>query len=143
MGLARKICILLSLVGLVALASIAFIKLQSRRHLKHSVRCLWNIQEIQGALHQYYLANEAYPESLSELVPSYFKKTPLCPSTESDTYAATYRKSKECGFTFFCQEWLLCYEDGNIIRIPMADATGIKWFEDGMSPLTRSLTKRK
>lgn len=79
-------------------------------HLRRAVfkaqlsNCQSNLRNLASALEQYRNESEIYPDGLSNLVPRYFEKVPICPAVGSDTYSSGYTLStKKDEFTVACK----------------------------------------
>lgn len=69
-------------------------------------RCTDNCRKLESALKNYAAEHSgAYPEKLSNLIPTYIKKIPSCPAKWKDTYSARYKSYSFPGLKycrFYC-----------------------------------------
>ena len=75
------------------------------RFLGQWTACKSNLKNIGTALEMYSTDNQGrYPLRLQQLLPTYLKQIPTCPTAESDTYSVSYQQThKPDNFSYSCQ----------------------------------------
>jgi len=82
-----EIMIVVAIIGL--LAAIAVPSFVNARTKSQTNACINNLRQVDGAKDQYALDNNnAAPTAMTDLVPTYVKKTPVCPAGGSYTIGA-------------------------------------------------------